>query len=89
MPLALFLAGSAQRHPLIQCHVITDHCRFPDNDAVAVVNEKAFPDLGPGMNLYPRLPGRPLRHPSGKEIMLLTIQLMRHTIMQDHLEAWV
>src|SRR5260221_4186686 len=44
-------AGSAQSHLVIEHHVIADLRRLTDHNAGSVIDEKAFPNLCPGMNL--------------------------------------
>src|SRR5260221_536961 len=44
-------AGSAQSHLVIEHHVIADLCRLTDHNAGSVIDEKAFPNLCPGMDL--------------------------------------
>ena len=51
MALASLLAGAAQRHALVEHHVVADLGRLADDDAHAVVDEEALADLRAGVNL--------------------------------------
>ena len=51
MPLAVLLAGAAQRYALVQRHVVADLRRFADDDARAVVDEQPVADRRAGVNL--------------------------------------
>src|SRR5258708_3149310 len=44
-------SGSCQSHPVIAQHVIADLRRLTDHNAGSVIDEKAFPNLCPGMDL--------------------------------------
>src|SRR6478752_2181373 len=64
MALAALLAGAAERDALVEGDVITDDCGFADYDAHAVVDEKAAPDRGAGMNFDPgQEAGKMRKHP--------------------------
>ena len=54
MALALLLAGSAQRHALVQQYIVADLGGFADHGAHAVVDEAAPSNLRAGMDLDSR-----------------------------------
>ena len=54
-----------------------------------VIYEKPPSDRCSRMDLDPGLSDCPLRDPPGKDIVLLQIQLMRHTVVKDHLKAGI
>ncbi len=89
MALAVLFAGTAERHALIHGHVIADNRRFPDDNAVSVVDEKPFAELCAGVNLDAGLSGAPLRNPACQEIMFIFIKSVRHLIVQQHLETGI
>ena len=54
MPFEFFLARAAERCTLIQRHVIANDRGFSDDNAHAVINEQATPNLRCRMNLDAR-----------------------------------
>jgi len=59
------LAGAPEGHPLIQQAVVTDHPRFADHHAHAVVDEDPLADACSGVNLDPRDPAPELADQAG------------------------
>jgi hypothetical protein len=80
MPLACVLARSAQRHALIDRHVVSDFSRLPDDDSHAVVDETSLSDHGTGVNFYACKKPRKLREHSGKQLALMIVQPMRGSV---------
>ena len=70
---AVVLAGTAQRHALIQDAVVADDRRFADDDAGAVVDEKPPPDLRPGVDFNIGLSDAALRDPPRQEKQVVHI----------------
>ena len=61
MALAVFLACAAEGHALVERYVVADDGGLADDDAHAVIDEKAAADFGAGMNLDSRDQPRRLR----------------------------
>jgi hypothetical protein len=59
--LAFFVARAAQRHALVEQHIVSDFGGFADHHAHAVVDEEPPPDVGAGVNLDPRQEAAGLR----------------------------
>ena len=51
VPLLPLEAGAAQRHSLVQHHVIADLGGLADHDTHAVIDDESSPDRGTGVNL--------------------------------------
>lgn len=62
MALAGFLAGAAESDTLVDEHVVTHFSGFSDDDAHAVIDEKASADGGSGVNLDASKPAGGLRN---------------------------
>ena len=67
MPLAVLFSCSAKRYPVIDQTVITDHCRFPDHNTRAMVNDQTFSDLRTRMNLNIRPEAADIREKRAKK----------------------
>lgn len=67
MAFAGILAGTAEGHALIYHNIVADNGGLADNDAGAVVDEKAPADGRRRVYLYPGFTRRPLRYPACEE----------------------
>ena len=47
-------AERAQRHSLVDLHILADHGCFADDDAGPMVDEEGTPDRRPGVDVDPR-----------------------------------
>ena len=86
MTLAFFLAGTAERHALVERHVLPDDRGLADHDTMAMINEEAFADLSARMDLDPGLMRRPLRNPPRPQIFSLLIKAMAPFVCQHRPE---
>ena len=56
------VAGTPERHPLVQQYVVTDDTRLADDDSHAMVDEEALADGRAGMDLDPGHQPRQVGH---------------------------
>ena len=89
MPLAFLLAGSAQRHALIQQHVVADFGGFADHDAHAVVDEAASSDVRARMDLDAGHGPVELRNDARQQRETADVQPVRQPVQQDGMKAGV
>jgi len=87
MTLAVLLTRAAERHALIECHVIADDSGLSDDDAITVVDKEILADLRARVDFDACLAHGALRDPPRPEIMSAEIELMRDAIMQHDLKA--
>lgn len=83
------VSGTAQRHSLIQQHVITDLSRLSDDYAEAVVDEQPLPDLCSGMNLDSGHETRELRDQPRKNVAAVLIKRVREAMEKHSVQARV
>src|ERR1700733_2707601 len=89
VPLALLLAGTTQRHALIEQHVIADFGSFADHYAHAVVYEAASSDGGAGMDLNPGDSSIELRNNPRHQRKARGVHAMSRAVQQDGMKAGV
>ena len=65
MALALLITGAAERHALVEQHIVADLGGFPDDHAGAVVDEEPPPDGCARMDLDARKKAAELRNNPG------------------------
>src|SRR5882724_1983388 len=80
-------AGAAEGHALEQGHVLADLRRLADDDAHAVVDEEAPPQLGRGMDLDPGEEATQVGHEAGEGIPARVPEAMRHAVNPDRVDA--
>ena len=87
--LALLLAGAAQRHALVEQHVVADLGGLADDHAHAVVDEEAPADGGARVDLDARQAAADLREEPRKSAHPPAVELVRHPVHQDRMETRV
>ena len=85
--LALVQTDAAERDAVIQRHVVADLRRFADDNAHAVINEKAVADFCARMNFDPGDAARKLRQPSSQQFQIVRPQPMRDAIRPQGVQS--
>ena len=89
MALAFLVARAAQRHALVEQHIVADFSGFADHHAHAVVDEEAPADGGAGVDLDARQKAADLRDHARHQRHPPAIQPVRQAVQQDGVEAGV
>ena len=89
MALAPLVARAAQRHALVEQHVVADLRGLADHHAGTVIDEEAAPDGGSRMNLDPGEEAADLREHPRHQRHAPPVQAVRHAVRQDGVEARV
>ena len=79
--------GTAKRHALVERDIVTDNRGFADHDTAAVVDEKAMPDLGAGVDFDAGFPSCALREQARIEKVSVLIGFMGAAVTEYRLEA--
>ena len=89
MAFASFLAGSTQRHALIQQYVVADFGGFANHHAHSMVDETAPADLSAGMDFDSCSGADELRQDPRGEREPGAVQLMTQPMQQDGVETGI
>ena len=89
MALTLVPACAAQRHALIQGHIITNFSGLADHDPHAMVDKEATPHLGTRMNLDPGQPPPKIGHQASEPFPAFPPQQPRQSVNPDRMHARV
>ena len=89
MPLAFLFAGSAQRHALIEQHVVADFGSLANDDAHSVIDKAAPSDGGAGMDFNAGQGAIKLRDDAGEQRKAGRVKLMGGAMQEDGMEAGV
>ena len=89
VPLAAVLAGTAERHALIDGAVIADLRSLADDDGAAVVNEHAFADFRAGVDFNPGQPAGDLTDRTGGKKVFFAMQIMRRAVRQHGVQPGI
>ena len=82
-------AERAERNALVQLHVLADVASLADDDAGAVIDEKARADRCPWVDVDTRFGVRILGHHSRDVRHPEQLQLVRHAVGADRFEAGI
>ncbi len=82
-------AERAERHALVQLHVLADVTGFADYHARAVIDEKVFANPGTGMNVDAGLFVSPLGHHPRDERHIKRGQFVRDAVHRDRFETGI
>src|SRR5690606_3057756 len=82
-------AGAAERHPVVQRAVLTDHGGLADDDAHAVVDEEARPDLRAGVDLNAGQEASDLRDGPPQQLEVVFPQPVCDPVGPDGVQAGV
>ena len=74
------MAGTTERHAMVDRTVITDLGCLTDDDPHAVVDEEPFPDLRTGMDLNARTGPAELRVPSRQPVKVDLVEEMTYSV---------
>src|SRR5690242_19373389 len=89
MPLAFLLARAAQRHALVEQHVIADLCRLADHHAHAVIDEAAPADGRAWMDFDAGESADELRQNACRESETSLVHSMPQPVQEDCMETRV
>jgi len=89
MPLAVLLAGSAERHALIERDILADNGRLANHHAHAVIDEKPAANLRSRMDFDGREQARNLRQPARQQKEIVVPQPVIHAIEPHRMQAGV
>ena len=89
MPLPVLLAGSAERHTLIERDVLTDDRRLSDHHAHTMIDEQTPSDLRSRMDFDTGEPARHLRQPARQQKKIVVPQPVVHAIEPHRVQAGV
>ena len=89
VPFTAILAGTAQRHALIERAIVADLGRLADDNAHAVVYKKTLPDLSGGVYFNSGHKPRQLADRPGGQGMPGEVQLMCYAVGKDSMDAGV
>src|SRR5258706_7639356 len=89
MALAGVLASTAQRHALVNQHVVADLGSLADHHAHAVVDEEAPPDAGPRVDVDTSHGAGKLRDHARQRKPARAIQAVRQTVHQNGMKTGV
>ena len=87
MALALFLARTAQSHPLIERDIPAKLRRLTDDDSRTMVNEKPLTDCGSGMDLNAREEAAEIRNHARQQHPAAPVKRMRYTMHPDCMQS--
>src|SRR5437763_1931770 len=87
MPLAGILPRSAERHALVQQHVVSDLGCLADHHAHSVIDEETAPDSRARMDLDARHRSRELRNDARESKPSREIQTMRDPVQHCRVES--
>ena len=87
--MAVARAERAERHALIELDVVADDRRLADDDAGAVVDEEILADLRTGVDVNAGRAVGVLAHDARDERNLALIELVRHAVDEDRVQAGV
>ncbi len=82
-------AGSAQRHALVQHHVVADLGGFADHDTHAVIDDESSPDRGTGVDLDAGHGAAQLADESRAEWMTPRPQAVSQTVHRHRMESGI
>jgi len=85
----LLESGAAKGNPMIQRHLITDHCRLTDYDAHAVVDEHPPTQAGSRMDFNAGEKAGYLRIGTGEPLQPLFPQPMLHAMRPNGVYTWI
>ena len=86
--LVLLKTARTERDRMIKLHARADLCRFTDDHAGAVIDEKVWADLRARMNVDPGAAMRPFGHDAWNQWHFVVKQ-MRHSINGDRFQRRV
>jgi hypothetical protein len=89
MPFEFFLARTAERRTLIQCHVIANDRGFSNDDPHSVINEQATPNLRCRMNLDAGQEPGDLGEPSGQQAEMVVPKPVRKPVRANSVQTRV
>ncbi len=89
MALAALRAGAAERHALIQQHVVADLGGFADHHAHTVIDKKPATDAGAGMDLDSGEKARQLRDQARNKGNARAPQAVGETMKQNRVQPRV
>lgn len=89
VPFTGILAGTAQRHTLIDQHVVADLAGLPDDHAHAMIDEEATPNGGAGVDLNAGQAARKLRNGACQREPTAPVKAVRDAMEQHGVEPWI
>jgi hypothetical protein len=89
VPFPFFFAGSAERHALIEQHIIADNRSLADYDSHAVINEEAPSDSSTRVNFDSREQPIHLRNSARQQDKARGMHPVSQPMQQNSVEAWI
>ncbi|MPM45711.1 hypothetical protein SDC9_92402 [bioreactor metagenome] len=87
--LSLVFSGTAQRHALVQQAVVSDLGGLTDDNAHAVIDDKALADARAGVNLDAGPKTTPLGHAPGQKLHVVLIEKVGNAVIYQRVNAGV